>query len=324
MRRIAFLSLTAGAGKSLLIYHLASMLADLGETVLVADLDPQANLTSMILAEERLEVLWSADQHPYSISGALRSMRRGEVSGPHVERAGPKIGVLVGDLALAAHEDKLSDAWTACMAGEASARSVVTSLGRVVSRAADAFNAAWVLIDTGASLDAITRSALMACESVVIPVAPDLYSYHGLRTLGPALRAWRSRAAVIADQEVMPQVFEPVGYVVVPYGMRESRPAKAFHRWLYRLPAVYRESVLDMTAPGLPASADEDPHCLAVLKDYRSLFPMALKARKPIFALTPADGAIGAHADAARLAFSEFHLLARRLARAYAGAASSD
>ena len=42
--------------------------------------------------------------------------------------------------------------------------------------------------------------------------------------------------------------------------------------------------------------------CIARLKHYRSLVPMAQEAHKPIFHLTTADGAIGNHAQAVEIA----------------------
>jgi deoxyhypusine synthase len=46
------------------------------------------------------------------------------------------------------------------------------------------------------------------------------------------------------------------------------------------------------------------------MKHYRSLVPMAQESRKPIFFLTPADGAIGSHALAVKEAFQDFSKLA--------------
>ncbi|MDW8392575.1 MAG: hypothetical protein RMK84_20910, partial [Oscillochloridaceae bacterium] len=51
------------------------------------------------------------------------------------------------------------------------------------------------------------------------------------------------------------------------------------------------------------------------LKHYRSLMPMARQARKPVFALKPADGAIGAHGEAVRRAAEDFRNLAERIAK---------
>jgi hypothetical protein len=72
-----------------------------------------------------------------------------------------------------------------------------------------------------------------------------------------------------------------------------------------------RESVLqEPTLAGTPA---EDPVCLATLKNHRSLMPMGQEARKPIFLLTLADGAIGSHARAVVEARKDSRRLAEKL-----------
>jgi hypothetical protein len=74
------------------------------------------------------------------------------------------------------------------------------------------------------------------------------------------------------------------------------------------MPGVYHQSVLqDQVSDLTPAT---DPDCLARLKHYRSLVPLAQEARKPIFKLTPADGAIGSHAVAVQDAYIDFNELA--------------
>ena len=64
------------------------------------------------------------------------------------------------------------------------------------------------------------------------------------------------------------------------------------------IPKVYREALLN--EPGDDnISVSADLHCVAMLKNYSYLMPMATDARKPLFHLKPADGAIGAHGDRA-------------------------
>ena len=46
---VAFFNNKGGVGKTSLAYHLARMYADLGHRLLVADLDPQANLSAAFL-----------------------------------------------------------------------------------------------------------------------------------------------------------------------------------------------------------------------------------------------------------------------------------
>jgi chromosome partitioning protein len=52
---------------------------------------------------------------------------------------------------------------------------------------------------------------------------------------------------------------------------------------------------------------------LARLKDYRSLMPMAQEAKKPMFLLKPADGAIGGHQTAVQECYADFLKLARSI-----------
>jgi hypothetical protein len=77
---------------------------------------------------------------------------------------------------------------------------------------------------------------------------------------------------------------------------------------------VYREKVLDQSG-SKRVSVKNDPLCLALLKHYRSLIPMAQEARKAIFQLKPADGAIGSHAQAVEEAYQDFRKLARMIAQ---------
>ena len=81
---------------------------------------------------------------------------------------------------------------------------------------------------------------------------------------------------------------------------------------LKRIPGEYRESVLGEGPSAAPA-VEEDPHCLASLKQYRSLMPMALDARKPMFHLRPAHGAIGSHVAAVLDCHRDFKRLAERI-----------
>jgi len=321
LKTVAFFNNKGGVGKTTLVYHLASMMAERGEVVLAVDLDPQANLTSMFLPEERLEALWPDGEHPRTIYGALRPIIRGigDVQAPHVERINPHLNLVAGDLALSTFEDKLSAAWPNCHNKDESAFRTMTAFHRAVRGAAAEVHATWVLIDVGPNLGAINRAALIASERVVIPLGPDLFSLQGLRNLGPSLRNWRQSWKELLAKNPDPSLampageIEPLGYVVMQHGMRENRPPKAYQRWIERFPAEYRESVLG-EPNAFAMTAEEDPYCLAMLKHYRSLMPMAMEVRKPVFLLKPADGAIGAHNQAVRNAYDDFHRLAARIA----------
>ncbi len=319
LKTIAFFNNKGGVGKTTLVYHLAAMLADRGIRTLAVDLDPQANVTSMFLDEERLEAVWpDSTEHENTIYGVLRPIIRGigDIAKPHIERVDDRLGLIIGDLALSTFEDKLSDAWPRCHNRDESAFRTMTAFYRTTLLAAQSFRADVVLIDVGPNLGAINRAAIIASDHVVIPLGPDLFSLQGLRNLGPSLVAWRESWRELTLKSPDPELplprgkIEPLGYVVMQHGMRENRPPKAYQRWINRFPEAYRRDVLREELSTVPEPSN-DPYCLATLKHYRSLMPMAMEARKPVFILKPADGAIGAHVEAVRASYQDFLSLAR-------------
>jgi len=88
---------------------------------------------------------------------------------------------------------------------------------------------------------------------------------------------------------------------------------KAYQRWMDKIPTVYRSAVLGEAVMGRAVRVEDDANCLAQLKHYRSLMPLAMEAHKPMFHLKPADGAIGAHVEAVRDCRNDFLAFARRV-----------
>lgn len=301
MISIAFFNNKGGVGKTSLVYHTAWMFAEMGYRALAVDLDPQSNLSIMALDEERLEVLWPDGDHPGTLFGAVHPLfgGTGDVKQAHIELLSNTLGVIVGDLALSRIEDDLSTEWPRCLEGRERAFRVTTAFWRVIKEASERHCADVVLIDVGPNLGAINRAALVASNYVVVPVSPDLFSLQGLMNLGPTLRQWRdvwhqALAKVPSSIGDTPSgQMTPVGYVLMQHAERLGRPTKAYAKWQQRLPLAYRESVLG-EAP-LQAVPIPDPNQIQRIKHYRSLMPMAMEARKPMFALKPSDGAIGAH-----------------------------
>lgn len=319
MKTIAFFNNKGGVGKTSLVYHLAWTFADRGIKTLAVDFDPQANLTAMFLDEERLESLWPDDEHPDTVYGSIRPILRGigDITPPHVEKIHPKLGLVSGDLGLSRFEDKLSDAWPRCHNRDESAFRTMTAFHRLVRNGAD-WGAELVLIDVGPNLGAINRSALIASDQVCLPLAPDLFSLQGLKNLGPTLREWRAvwsdlLAKAPGDLSLPKGTMQPIGYIVMQHSLLDSRPVKAYKRWMDRIPYIYRQAVLGEDDQNIPNVA-QDPYCLSQLKHYRSLMPMAMEARKPMFFLKAADGAIGAHSEAVRSCYKDFFALASRIA----------
>ncbi len=322
MKTIAFFNNKGGVGKTTLISHLAWMFRDLGARVLLMDLDPQANLTSALLDDDEIEPLLEATP-PNTILGAVQPLleRLGDIRDPYVHPIADGLWLLPGDPGLSEFEDRLSDGWTHCLddnkSNRADGQRVVTSFFRLAHAAAIPRGVDIVLLDVGPALSPLNRAALVAADSVVVPVGADLFSLRGLLNLGPRLQEWRKGwQQRRGDRADLPEGrMDPIGYVVLSHATRRNRPTRAYDRWVARLPEVFAREVRGEPHPS-PRTADNDPYRLATMRNYMSLMPLAHEARKPVFMLTARDGALGAHGAAVKRAYGEFEVLARKIAGA--------
>lgn len=318
---VTFFNNKGGVGKTSLVYHLAWMYALQGTRVLVADLDPQANLTALLFEEDDIERLWEPEKGR-TIFDPIRQMidRDGGLGTAHVEAVGRNLSALIGTPRLAAFESDLAENWLKCLDGKPGGFKVMKAFWALMQEAADKVDAQVVLADVGPSLGAINRAALVASDHVVMPLGADLFSLAGIENLGRWLGESRLDWAKRVRESKDPQLALPAGrmaaagYVLSQHAVQGGRPTKAYDRWMRRIPGTYAESVLGTAA--ITDDPEHDPNCLGIVKHYRSLMPLAQEARKPIFLLRAGDGALGSHAAAAQQAYGDFSVLAARIAAA--------
>lgn len=318
---ITFFNNKGGVGKTSLVYHTAWMLSELGRRVLAVDLDPQANLTAAFLAEDALVDLWEGN--PGGATTVYRSVRPllevGDLLPLSPVEISPRLLLAPGDLALAGFEDEVATQWAKALGGSELFRAfrILTAFWAMAQDVARAHDLEVVLFDVGPNLGALNRTAMLATDFVVVPLGGDLFSIQGLRNLGPTLERWRKGWQTRRSSWTNPKLplpeggMRPLGYVVQQHEVRLSRPVKAYTRWLDRIPEEYRKAMLgaDESAPAVTS----DPNCLGMVKHFRSLVPMAQEARRPVFLLRAADGALGAHSAAVQRAYGDFSAFVRTL-----------
>lgn len=320
MKTIAFFNNKGRVGKTTLVYHFSYMLAELGYKCLAIDLDPQANLTSMFLQDERLSEIYENENARPTILEAIKPLDRGigDIKPVTIHKINDSIGLLAGDLELSMFEDKLSENWGKCNDGDEAAFRIISSFHRIIVEAGNRSHADYCVIDIGPNFGAINRATLIAADFVVVPMAADLFSLQGLKNLGSRLEKWRrewdKRKNENPDNTLLlpNSKIKPLGYIIMQHGIKESRPVKSYLKWANRIPGIFRKSVLDQNLEN-DINVEADINCLALLKHYHSLIPMAMEARKPIFLLKPAEGAIGAHLGAVKSAYLDFKLLTEKI-----------
>ena len=274
-------------------------------------------MTALFLEEDELESLWPEDNGNSTMYQSLEPLTQvGDLTEPKIRFPSDALGLIPGDLALSSFEDFLSNEWSRALDEKNPYRAfrILTAFWQIMQDCARKMNATIVLVDVGPNLGALNRSVLIATDFVIAPLNADLFSAQGLRNLGPTLSDWRSGWSKRRDRWQSPDfalpegAMRPIGYIVQQYGVYGKKPVKAYEKWVNRMPEIYARRLLEADGPFSDAPSS-DKNCLATVKHYRSLVPMAQKAKKPVFLLTSADGAIGAHGSAAYSAHKDFRIL---------------
>lgn len=319
MKSMVLFNNKGGVGKTTLSFHLAHMMARMGRRVVALDCDPQCNLSAVLLSEEELFEIWGQAADDQTVSDCVELVRRGkgEVRKPHLTRVDTNLWLLPGKLDLSRFEQTLAEEWAKkADTNNERALDVTTALDLLSNLAAQAVNADVVLFDIGPNLGALNRSTLLACDAVIVPMAPDLFSLQGLRNVGPSLRAWRKEWHLVRERHMEdrpqanypPHEFIPIGYIVQQHLARADRPVSGYATWAAAIPSVFHQEVL-RDGNEIPDDVNSDPFCLALVKHFASLVPLAQQARKPIYDLKKADGIAGGQVQAVAIARKQFEKL---------------
>jgi chromosome partitioning protein len=154
-----------GTGKTTTACNLGYALAGTGRRVLLVDFDPQSNL-SMSFGIER------PDELSVSMHNILTLVMDGEPVPDKAEYVinGEKLDIIPCNINLSVTEINLRDE----MGGEHTLSELLEPLRSDYD---------YIIIDTNPYLGLLTINALAACDEVIIPVSPQLWSATGLTDL---------------------------------------------------------------------------------------------------------------------------------------------
>ena len=156
MKTIAVSMQKGGVGKTTLAYHLAFGLAKQNESVLLVDLDPQANLSATV-GITSCDAMRIFDPQPTLQWKYVCNGNDGKIG---IIGAGQELMKVSGNSSL----------------------SIYTKLRRALQSGG---NGSWnyVIIDCPPNLGVLTINALVASDFVLVPVLPSYYCMTGLKSL---------------------------------------------------------------------------------------------------------------------------------------------
>lgn len=196
---VALINLKGGVAKTTTTVGLAHVLAsEYEKKVLVIDLDPQTNATTMLIGENNWLKL---DQNGYTLATLFSDAIRGEEkfdldntlqkSVGNIQRM-DGLDLLPSSLQLIDLQDQL----ITMPAGPFGTRNPVTILSRAIKHILPNYD--YVLIDCPPNLGYITLNGLYIADGYIIPTIPDVMSTYGI----PQIVTRIQRFAKEIDREV--------------------------------------------------------------------------------------------------------------------------
>jgi len=318
-----------GVSKTTTVFNLAWMLGTMGKTVIMADFDPQCNLTGMVLGYQGVEDLEGTyrDNPPNNIKDALspafEAKPRQIVGAECIQVPGnTNLLLLPGHIGLAEYETTLG------IAQELSGsllplKNLPGSIRYMLSETAAKYNADFVFVDMSPSLGPVNQNLLMTSDHFVVPLHPDYFSAMALSSLARVLPRWRAWAEMASGIEILKTADYPfpeptstyIGSVIQKYRPRMGGASKAFQHWIDQLVAGLKDQLVpELEKANLLDTADFkarvgiDPWTpIMEVADFNSLIALSQEHQTPVYALTPDIVGKGAIWDQAKANMDVFY-----------------
>lgn len=308
-KQIALFNHKGGVSKTTTAFNLGWMLAHKGKKVIIADCDPQCNLTGMVLG---FKDAW--DFASTYKSKEVRNIRDGLA--PAFEsrpapikpvicesiKGQPNMHLLPGHIGLAEYEVTLGIAQE--LSGSlVTLQNLPGSLHYLFSKTAEKYDADFIIVDMSPSLGPINQNLLMTSDYFIVPMMPDYFSAMATDSLASVLPKWSDWAKEAKKIKVLKEAIYPfpdktpkfLGMIVQKFRPRKGEtPSAAFQNWIDEIEEGVKKKLIpvlrerDMLLPDkvYKKAGFQIDRPLLQMADFNSLIALSQKHKAPIFNLT--------------------------------------
>ncbi len=312
VKQISLFNHKGGVGKTTTTFNLGWMLANKGKRVIIADCDPQCNLTGMVLGFKGFED-FNEDFKSIYVSDEVRNIRDGlspafESRPVAIEpvvcesiNGQPNMHLLPGHIGLAEYEVILGIAQE--LSGSlVTLQNLPGALHHLFSLTAEKYNADFILVDMNPSLSPINQNLIMTSDYFIVPMTPDYFSVMATNSLASVLPKWSAWAKQAQSLPVLKNASYPfpdknpkfLGTIVQKYRLREGNfPSAAFQEWVKEIEKGIKTKLIPVLNENnmlLPGRVYEEVNLqigqpLIQMSDFNSLIALSQKHQAPVFGL---------------------------------------
>ncbi|WP_421416068.1 ParA family protein [Serratia plymuthica] len=319
-----------GVSKTTTAFNLGWKLSEKGYKVLLADFDPQCNLTGMILGYKGVDDLdevykvQPANNVRDALSPAFESKPLAIDAAECFEVPGNEnLFLLAGHIGLSEYETTLGVAQE--LTGSLlPLRNLPGAIRYLIDLTAASIEADYVLVDMSPSLGPLNQNLLTTSDYFIVPLHPDYFSSMALRSLSRTLPRWKQWADMAFKMDVLQQANYPfpepktkfIGSIVQKYRPRNGKASGAFQKWINELQSTLKDVLVPQLEKSQLLDSDFESRTgmkpwvpIMEVSDFNSLIAQSQEHQVPVFSLTPQQvqqqGAVWDQTEASMTVFSQ-------------------
>lgn len=314
-KTISLFNQKGGVSKTTTAFNLGWILADKGVKVLLVDLDPQCNLTGLVLNynaidDDKMSAFYESRANltlkpivSALIDGVSPEQFIEQDKGNVLQTAHERLFLLPGHLDTSDLDSQISVSLKIA-SGIPATRNIPASLPKTLQLISEKVGADYTIYDLSPSIGGMNEVMLMSSDYFIIPTSPDYFCLQALSSLEKTIVKWHEELEMFKKSNGFTGKAYPIknsprflGAIQQRYRPRYDKPGKSFQNWIdlirdainTKLIPVLKDincAISEQAFKSVLKGTGLIPYDLAHIADFNSLIAISQQLSKPVFALT--------------------------------------